>query len=163
MQHCSVSNFNGTFFKASKSSLLDHILIDHCNWSNGKGMLFDLNEEKDNKGYYNVEKMTIKNNTISNHYGPLLTILRSGKDESTLGPLVQIENNTFNQIVSDNAPFILLNGVQQSIVKNNLFDHCNPANKIIEYKDEVRAAHAFTKNKLAQSGSIISNNYVTQK
>jgi hypothetical protein len=107
--------------------------------------------------------MTISNNTISNHTGPLLAILRSGKDESTLGPLVQIKNNTFNQIASDNAPFILLNGVQQSLIQNNRFNNCNPTNKLIEYIDEVRAAHALTSNQFEQSGTIIKNNYVTQK
>jgi poly(beta-D-mannuronate) lyase len=163
MQDCTISNFNGTFLKASKSSLLDSIFISNSNWSNGKGTLLNLYDEKDNKGYYNVEKMTISNNTISNHTGPLLAILRSGKDESTLGPLVQIKNNTFNQIASDNAPFILLNGVQQSLIQNNRFNNCNPTNKLIEYIDEVRAAHALTSNQFEQSGTIIKNNYVTQK
>jgi poly(beta-D-mannuronate) lyase len=163
MQNCTISNFNGTFLKASKSSLLDSVFISNCNWSNGKGILLNLYDEKDNKGYYNVEKMTISNNTISNHTGPLLAILRSGKDESTLGPLVQINNNTFNQIASDNAPFILLNGVQQSLIQNNRFNNCNPTNKLIEYLDEVRAAHTLSSNQFEQSGTIIKNNYVTQK
>ena len=163
MQHCTVSNLNGTFLKAAKSSLLDSIIIGNSNWSNGKGILFNLYDEKDNKGYYNVEKMRFSNNTISNHTGPLLAILRSGKDESTLGPLVQIENNKFNQITSDNAPFILLNGVQQSLILNNNFNNCNPTNKLIEYKDEVRAAHSLSRNVFEQSGTIIKNNYVTQK
>jgi poly(beta-D-mannuronate) lyase len=163
MQYSSISNFNGTFYKAAKSSLLDSIFISNSNWSNGKGILFNLYDEKDNKGYYNVEKMTISNNNISNHTGPLLAILRSGKDESTLGPLVEIKNNTFNQIASDNAPFILLNGVQQSLIQNNRFNNCNPTNKLIEYKDEVRAAHSLTSNQFEQSGTIIQNNYVTKK
>jgi poly(beta-D-mannuronate) lyase len=163
MQYSSISNFNGTFYKAAKSSLLDSIFVSNSNWSNGKGILFNLYDEKDNKGYYNVEKMTISNNNISNHTGPLLAILRSGKDESTLGPLVEIKNNTFNQIASDNAPFILLNGVQQSLIQNNRFNNCNPTNKLIEYKDEVRAAHSLTSNQFEQSGTIIQNNYVTKK
>jgi hypothetical protein len=107
--------------------------------------------------------MKVKNNTISNHTGPFLAILRSGKDESTLGPLLEIKNNTFTQIVSDNAPFILLNGVQQSLIKNNIFNHCTPTNKLIEYKDEVRAAHSLISNTFDQSGTIIQNKYVTQK
>ena len=163
MQQSTVLNLNGTFFKAAKFSLLDSIVISNCIWSNGKGMLFSLNEESDKKGYYNVEKMKMSNNAISNHNGSLLTILRSGKDESTLGPLVQIENNQFNQIVSGNLPFILLNGVQESMIKNNNFNNCNPTSKIIEYKDEVRAAHFLIKNKIEQSGTILKNDYVTFK
>jgi poly(beta-D-mannuronate) lyase len=163
MEHCSVSNFKGTFLKASKSSLLDSIIISNSNWSNGKGTILNLYDEKDNKGYYNVEKMSVSNNTISNHTGPLLSILRSGKDESTLGPLVAIKNNTFNEISSDNAPFILLNGVQQSLITNNTFNQCNPSSKLIEYIDEVRAAHSLTNNTFEKSGIVIKNNYVTQK
>jgi poly(beta-D-mannuronate) lyase len=163
MDHCTVSNFNGTFLKASKTSLLDSIIISNSNWSNNKGTILNLYDEKDNKGYYNVENMSIANNTISNHTGPLLSILRSGKDESTLGPLVTIKNNTFNEVTSDNAPFILLNGVQQSLISNNKFNHCNPSSKLIEYIDEVRAAHSFTNNTFEKSGIVIKNNYVTQK
>jgi poly(beta-D-mannuronate) lyase len=163
MLHSKVLNLNGTFFKAAKSSLLDSIIISNCVWSNGKGLLFNLNEESDKKGYYNVEKMKLSNNTIVNHNGSLLTILRSGKDESTLGPLVQIENNQFNHIASGNLPFILLNGVQESLIKNNNFNDCNASGNSIEYKDEVRAAHVLIKNKLEHSGIILKNDYVTIK
>ena len=163
MQQSKVLNLNGTFFKAAKSSLLDSIIISNCIWSNGNGLLFNLNEESDKKGYYNVEKMKMSNNTISNHNGSLLTILRSGKDESTLGPLVQIENNQFDHIVSGKLPFILLNGVQESLIKNNNFNDCNASGNSIEYKDEVRAAHFLIKNKLEHSGIVLKNDYVTIK
>jgi poly(beta-D-mannuronate) lyase len=163
MQNCTFSNYNGTFFNASKSSLLDSIVVSNCNWSNGKGILFDLYGESDKKGYYNVEKMQISSNTFSNHTGPLLAILRSGKDESTLGPLVQIMNNKFTNITNEAKSLILLNGVQQSFIESNIFDNCNPSNKLIEYKDEVRAAHIFSKNKTENSGTISKNEYVIQK
>jgi hypothetical protein len=126
-------------------------------------MLFDLYNEDDRKGYYNVERMKIINNTISNYTGTLLALLRSGKDESTLGPLVQILNNKFTNIKADSKALILLNGIQQTFIENNKFNNCNPASKTIEYKDEVRAAHFLSKNIFEQSGSIIKNEYVTNK
>lgn len=161
MQQCIVKNYDGTFLQASKSSLMDSIVIRNCNWSNGNGILFNLNNEVDKKGYYNVEKMKFSNNTIINHHGSLMSILRSGKDESTLGPFVQIENNSFNHIESSKIPFILLNGVQQSIIHQNNFNDCNPISKLIEYNDEVRAAHMLIKNKITNSGAILKNDYVT--
>ncbi len=163
MQHCTFSNYNGTFFFASKSSLLDSIIVNNCELSKGEGVIFNLYEEDDKKGYYNVEKMKISKSTITSHKGPLLAILRSGKDESTLGPLVEIKDNKFKQMEAGNLPLILLNGVQQSFIKNNVFDNCNASTKIIEYKDEVRAAHVLSKNILEHSGTVIKNEYVVDK
>jgi poly(beta-D-mannuronate) lyase len=163
MQQSTISNFNGTFLKAAKSSLLDSIIISDCSLLNGNGLLFDLYDENDKKGYYNVEKMKISNNIISNHTGPILAVLRSGKDESTLGPLVEIMNNKFINIKDEAKSLILLNGVQQSFIEKNSFDNCNPSHTTIEYKDEVRAAHVFSQNKIENSGTISKNEYVVIK
>ena len=119
--------------------------------------------EKNKKGYYNVESMRMANNSISNHTGPILAILRSGKDESTLGPLVQVVANKFTNIKDESNSLLLLNGVQNSIVQNNIFNNCNPTNKTIEYKDEVRASHILLKNTFEKSGGIVKNEYVLIK
>lgn len=163
LQNCSFNHLNGTLLKTAKSSLLDSILISNCNLLNGSGLLFDLYDENDKKGYYNVEKMKLVNNNITNHYGALLAVLRSGKDESTLGPLVQIMNNKFTSVKDDANSLILLNGVQQSFIENNSFLNCNPSSKTIEYKDEVRAAHVLLKNKMENSGTVIKNEFVVTK
>jgi poly(beta-D-mannuronate) lyase len=163
IQNCSVTNYNGTFFHASKSSLLDSIIVKNNNWSMGSGPLFYLYDEADKKGYYNVEKLKFSNNSILNHKGSVLSVMRSGKDESTLGPLVEIDNNKFKNLEDSKAPLILFYGVQKSFIRNNVFNNCNPHQKIIEYKDEVRAAHMLTKNILEQSGTIAENEYVKYK
>ncbi len=163
IQNCSVTNYNGTFFHASKSSLLDSIIVKSNNWSMGSGPLFYLYDEADKKGYYNVEKLKFSNNSILNHKGSLLSVMRSGKDESTLGPLVEIDNNKFKNLEDSKTPLILLYGVQKSFIRNNVFNNCNPHQKIIEYKDEVRAAHMLTKNIFEQSGTIAENEYVKYK
>jgi poly(beta-D-mannuronate) lyase len=163
MQNSSFSNLKGTILKAAKSSLLDSILVSDCTFLNGAGLLFDLYDENDKKGYYNVEKMKFLNNTISNHAGPILAMLRSGKDESTLGPWVQIVNNKFTNIMDESKSLILLNGVQYSFIENNIFNNCNTGHTAIAYKDEVRAAHVFAKNKLNNSGEIAKNEYVVIK
>jgi len=163
IQNCFINNLNGTFFNAAKSSLLDSIIAKNNLWSKGSGPIFYLYDEADKKGYYNVEKMKLSNNSISNHKGSLVSIIRSGKDESTIGPLVEIDNNKFKNIEDSKTPLILLYGVQQSFIRNNIFNNCNPSQKIIEYKDEVRAAHILSKNILAQSGTISENEYVKYK
>jgi len=111
----------------------------------------------------NVEKLKFSNNSILNHKGSILSVIRSGKDESTLGPLVEIDNNKFKNLEDSKTPLILLYGVQKSFINNNVFNNCNPNQKIIEYKDEVRAAHMLSKNILEQSGTISENEYVKFK
>lgn len=163
IQKCTINNLHGSLFKAEKSSLIDSILISNCTLLNGSGLILDLNQEDDKKGYYNVEKMKISNNIISNHTGPILAILRSGRDESTLGPLVQIMNNKFTNIKADPKALLALNGVQQSFIENNDFKYCNTTSKVIEYNDEVRAMHILSNNNLNESGSIKKNEYVIIK
>jgi len=163
LQNCSFNHLNGTLLKTAKSSLLDSIMVSNCTLLNGSGLLFDLYDENDKKGYYNVEKMKLVSNNIANHSGALLAVLRSGKDESTLGPLVQIMNNKFTSVKDDANSLILLNGVQQSFIENNSFLNCNPSSKTIEYKDEVRAAHVLQKNKMENSGTVIKNEFVVTK
>ncbi len=78
---------------ANKLSYFDSIAIKHCTFKTGKGILFDLAEEKDRKGYYNVEGFMFLNNNIINHDGQLVTLIQSGKNESTLGPIININGN----------------------------------------------------------------------
>ena len=42
MKNCVINSYNGVFFTASKSSLLDSILITNCSFKNGKGLIFNL-------------------------------------------------------------------------------------------------------------------------
>ena len=163
LQNCTFNNLKGTLLKTAKSSLLDSIQVSNCSLLNGSGLLFDLYDENDKKGYYNVEKMMLVHNNISNHAGALLAVLRSGKDESTLGPLVQIINNKFISIKDEANSLILLNGVQQSFIENNTFIDCNSNFKAIEYRDEVRAAHILLNNKFIKSGGISKNEFVVTK
>lgn len=163
LQNCSFTNLQGTLLKTAKSSLLDSILISNCSITNGHGLVFDLYEEDDKKGYYNVEKMKMINNSFSNHDGPILAVLRSGKDESTMGPWIEILHNTFTNITANEKPLILLNGVQHSFMEQNIFNNCNNSHQLIDYKDEVRAAHLLFKNTITNSGSISKNEWVELK
>jgi poly(beta-D-mannuronate) lyase len=162
-KNSSLNNLKCTLLKTVKSSLLDSIVVSNSKLINGQGLLFDLYDEDDRKGYYNVENMKIVHNTISNHDGPLLAVLRSGKDESTMGPWIEITNNNFTNNHSSLKPLLLLNGVQHSFIKNNNFVNCNQGLTFIEYKDEVRAAHILSNNKLENSGLIIKNEFVENK
>jgi uncharacterized protein with NAD-binding domain and iron-sulfur cluster len=76
--------------------------------------------------------MKFSNNNITNHTGSILAMLRSGKDESTLGPWVEIANNKFTNIKADSKPLLLLSGIQKTFIEKNSekLDHLiNPATK----------------------------------
>lgn len=161
MTGCMITRYQGTLFTAALSSISDHITISNCIFNNNKGELFSFETETGNKGYYNVEKLNINNNTITNHEGKLLTMLRSGKDESTMGPSLIFSGNKISNCYSgNNSTMIQLFGTQYSAIENNFFTHCNPGKILIEYQDAVRAVHHLSNNKIVSSGKVIENKFV---
>lgn len=163
--NCRFANNNQIFLRAAKSSVFDSIIVSKCSFLKGNRMLFSLHEENDKKGYYNVEHLIITGNIFNNNVGQLLSLLRSGNDESTMGPsLIFANNNISNAIAGENnLPFIHLIGVQRSIIENNIFTNCYETKTIIEYKDFVRASHLLQNNLFKKSGNIENNKFVTSK
>jgi len=159
VKNSTFKHFSGIFLKAVKTSLADSIVIDHTLFENNKGVMFSFSEEEDKKGYYNVENLKITNNRIIQHQGQLLTMLRSGSDESTLGPNLQFQNNLVEE-VSSGLPLIYLYGTQISEIANNLFKNCNAAGTFIQYEDMVRAEHVLKQNSCSNCGAILKNKYV---
>jgi poly(beta-D-mannuronate) lyase len=164
MRNCQINNGSKTFFSASKSSLCDSIVITNCSFSDNKEAIFKLNAETDKKGYYNVEKLKITNCRFTNNNGQLLALVRSGTDESTMGPMFIFSNNTIKNCgTQTNDPIIHLFGVQQSSIENNNFSNCNAGKVLIKYEDNVSAKHTFRKNMLDNSGVVVKNKWVHQE
>jgi len=120
-----------------------------------------MNEEKEDKGYYNAEKIFIGHNNFNSQTGTLLHIYRGGSDESTLGPNLTFSHNKLSNCNGD-APLITLTGVQVTNIFSNNFSNCNPSSTLLLYKDTVRASHSFERNILASSGKIEKNMFVTE-
>lgn len=161
VQNCIIENVRGTFFHAARTSVCDSLIVNNTVFRNGAGILFNCNEETDNKGYYNIEKFVLKNTSIINHQGSILSMLRSGKDESTLGPRVWLTANRFQNCVSDNkTPLLAFRGVQFTTIAKNSFMNCNKDKTLIEYVDWVRAQHLLNNNSIVNSGAIQKNEYV---
>ncbi len=164
MDNCKVENYQGTFLYASKSAVCDSMIINETTFNNGKGSIFNLAQETDKKGYYAVEKMKINKCIFSNNDGEILNVVRSGTDESTMGPKIIFENNEVSSCTNNSSAkgLISLHGVQQSLIQNNLFTNCNSNKILIEYTDEVRASHLLGTNQLTNSGQVIKNKYVRE-
>ncbi|HAL94386.1 MAG TPA: hypothetical protein DCP55_00035, partial [Chitinophagaceae bacterium] len=155
-----IENTNSIFFNAALSSVCDSIIVRNCLFNEGTATLFNLQEEKDNKGYYNVEKFIVEGSTFNNRKGTLISVLRSGKDESTLGPRFSFVNNQIKDCTSNSTSLLELRGVQFTQVNNNTFTNCNETGTLIEYVDWVRAWHSLKNNSLIKSGNIKTNQYV---
>jgi poly(beta-D-mannuronate) lyase len=124
-------------------------------------------DEKDNKGYYNAEKIVFTQNTVNKQAGILFNVYRGGNDESTMGPKLVFTKNSFRNCntTDTSVALIQLTGVQQSDISSNQFIDCNESGgatgKLIHYIDFVRAHHTLQKNSFVHSGSVQANKFVT--
>ncbi|MBS1510178.1 MAG: DUF4957 domain-containing protein [Bacteroidetes bacterium] len=161
MRNCSISNFDGVFFSAAKASVCDSIIISQCSFKNISNDIFKFTEETGKKGYYNVEKLSINNCTFQDGQGQILSMLRTGNDESTMGPKLTFSNNVLNKCYSKNGePIIYLYGTQLSLIEKNRFTDCNKGMPLIQYEDAVRAKHILRNNAVTGSGTIIKDKFV---
>jgi poly(beta-D-mannuronate) lyase len=163
MKNSAISNLDGTFYSAAKSNVSDSIIVRETSFSNGKGTIFNFSSETDKKGYYNVEKLVISNNSFNNHSGQILTMLRGGNDESTMGPNLLFTFNTLINCNTANREAIIYNyGTQATLFENNQFTNCNLDKTLLLFEDAVRAKHLLRNNILSSSGKIITNKYAVE-
>jgi len=151
------------FFYAFKSMVADSIEIKSCNFENLYGNFLMMNDERDDKGYYSAEKISLQNNQFSNLTGVFINIYRGGNDESTMGPKFSFFKNKLSGVNSGQSPLISLTGVQVSQLTSNSFTNCNATGILVKYSDKVRARHTFKDNELINAGSLDKNQYVPEK
>ncbi|MEO7984711.1 MAG: hypothetical protein ABI688_11585, partial [Bacteroidota bacterium] len=169
MRNCWISELdrdNGcsTIFYAYKYMVADSIIIqkNYFGYNNTNGIIMD--GEKDDKGYYNAEKIDISNNEFNSLSGVLLNIYRGGNDESTMGPQLTFSHNRVKDCKDNTGkPLFSFTGVQVTKILSNSFGDCNRGLTLILYKDTVRARHYFEKNSLFNSGTLIKDQFVTEK
>ena len=166
--NCTFENINresgcSKFFNAYKSMIADSIVFHGNLFANNSCDIFDLSNEKDDKGYYNAEKIFIGHNSFRDHSGMLLNIYRGGNDESTLGPNLTFSHNVIeNSSTKDKSPLILLTGVQVTNIFANHFTKSNRGKELIKYIDFVRAKHDLERNSIKTSGKIVTNKFVVE-
>ncbi len=167
IRNCIIRNLsrdNGckNVFFAYKYMLADSIVIRSSSFIDNTTNIFTLADEKENKGYYSAEKITIGHNLFRNIEGTLLNVYRGGNDESTLGPNLMVSHNQIKNCNSADGPLIQLTGIQFTNIFSNDFIQSNTGRPLIQYKDTVRARHIFERNTLQQSGTVDKNQFVTE-
>jgi poly(beta-D-mannuronate) lyase len=148
-------------FQAYKSAIADSVIIRNSEFSELNNFLM-MDKEKDDKGYYSAEKIVVAKNKFKNGNGYLLNIYRGGNDESTLGPNLLVERNEVANYNNGINAVISLYGVQQTSIRNNIFNHSNPGSILISYTDVVRSSHKLTGNHISGSGRIEKNAFVEE-
>jgi poly(beta-D-mannuronate) lyase len=149
---------------AYRSMMADSIAVRNSSFINNYSDWLVMNEEKEDKGYYNAEVILISNNKFTNQKGVLLDVYRGGNDESTLGPKLVFTNNILSGCnTNSDKGLIQLMGVQQSLIAANRFTNCDSLGLLIAYSDVVRADHTLKNNQMAASGKIQKNKFVTEK
>jgi poly(beta-D-mannuronate) lyase len=162
MKESKVINYKGIFFDAPKVSVADSIIIDKNQFLLSAGILFKMDQEQGKKGYYNVERLSITNNQFKDYQGQILDLIRTGNDESTMGPIVIIANNQFMNITSTSSEKQMIHfaGIQKTLLANNRFNNCYTSKVMILYQDEVKAAHRINNNTAKNSGKIQTNKFL---
>lgn len=150
-------------FYAHKSIIADSIVFRNTTFHQNKANSIMMIEEKDDKGYYNAEKVVVDNNSFVENSGMILNIYRGGNDESTLGPQLSFSGNFVVDCQLKDSPLLSFTGVQVTNITNNQFSNSNPGAVLISYKDTVRARHLFEKNKLTKTGVVNGNTFLISR
>lgn len=168
INNCRINNLdreNGckNFFYAFKHTIADNIIIRNNSFNNNNCDFFIMNDEKEDKGYYNAEKILIGHNIFASQTGIVLDIYRGGNDESTLGPMLFFSHNKLSNCKSISSDALIkFTGVQATTIFSNHFSDCNASAALITYKDIVRARHRLERNILVGSGRIEKNQFLTE-
>ena len=103
---------------AAKGSFFDRIDVSNSQFRNITGTVFKLDNETDDFGIYNSEFLTITDSSFETIGGPIASVYRGGRDESTFGPHVDISGSSFNNVGKD-GPLMVLHGIQKGSFTGN--------------------------------------------
>ena len=111
---------------AAKGAFFDEITVSKSSFKDISGIVFKLDEETDDYGIYNAEYLTITDSTFENIGGPIASVYRGGRDESTFGPHADVSGSTFTNIGRNGAPLMRLHGIQNGSFSGNAMSDTQP-------------------------------------
>ena len=119
---------NGGFsvVSAQKGAFFDRIDVEGSRFEDISGTVFKLDPETDDYGIYNSEFLSIKDSKFERIGGPVVSVYRGGRDESTFGPHVDISRSEFRDIGGADAPLMVLHGIQKGSFTGNVIAGAEP-------------------------------------
>lgn len=117
--------------RGEPGSFARHIRLADSSFTGISGPVFDLGGETGGLGIYAAERVEIIRSRFADTPTPALVLVRGGRDESTLGPALVLEDNLFRN-VGQAAGFLQLIGVQRIVARNNQLVDSQPGSLTIQ-------------------------------
>lgn len=123
VEGCEITNFD-FLLKAYKYSFAEFINLRSSTFKDCQNGL-ELSEEREDKGEYNAENITIDQCNFVNIGKNVLDYYRGGYDESTVGGNLLIANSTFSNSGAKEENGVLLNtyGIINVVISGNTFQN----------------------------------------
>lgn len=136
---CDFTGFNETgsaCIRGTKSTYAESVSIRHSRFIDCSGAGIDFSAEREDKGIYNVEYLSVVNTLFSNMMNTAINVYRGGNDESTTGPTVEIDHCTFNEVENRMQGCVVkLFGVQNASVTNTIFYRSGAGGRSIWFEE----------------------------
>lgn len=116
---------------AVKGTFFDRVEVSNSSFKDVSGIPFKFDAETDDYGIYNVEYLIVKDSTFENIGGAVASVYRGGRDESTFGPHVFFDSNSFANLGGGDAPVAVLHGTQHIKLVGNRVAGAQPARFVI--------------------------------
>ncbi len=134
VRNCKVTNLDVNhsfnFLGVYKATFADSIEISDTEMTKITGSILAFDKEPEDLGIYNVENVTITNSTFTDIQGAIANIYRGGTDESTFGPIVTVEGNSFVNTGlgrrNKSGASLIFHGVQKLNISNSTWDSSAP-------------------------------------
>ncbi|GAB5458063.1 MAG: hypothetical protein Hens3KO_10930 [Henriciella sp.] len=116
---------------AEKGTFFDKVSVSNSRFSDISGTAFKMDSETDDFGIYNIEHLLITDSQFERVQGGAASIYRGGRDESTFGPLVEVETSNFKEVGTRLGATMRLHGAQNLRFYANATDTSPPIEFII--------------------------------
>lgn len=135
LEDCDFTNLdkNHSFnvLRSYKNTFADSVVVRACRFTNITGSVLPLDQENDDIGIYNVENVVVEDCLFDGIGQAALNIHRGGRDESTFGPMVTINNCTFDEVGTDkkwnkSGVAVRLHGTQVVTIDKCIYDDSAP-------------------------------------
>ena len=122
-------NVNRSFsvVSAKKGTFFDTVRVENSVFSDVSGTPFKFDVETDDLGIYDVEYLIVENSRFERIGSSAISVYRGGRDESTFGPHVWVNGNTFTNVGTGGAPLMALFGAQNIQLENNAAQNASAA------------------------------------
>ncbi|WP_236972204.1 chondroitinase-B domain-containing protein [Membranihabitans marinus] len=151
-------NHSFNVLRVFKNTFADSIKLVNCNFKNISGHVLNMDKETDDIGIYNVENVFVKDCHFENVGGAAIHLYRGGRDESTFGPILDLNNSSFKNVGHDIRnkvdAAVSIHGVQLAEMNGLSFEDSKKLNLHLVVGDPVIAV----KNTSFKNSEGISSN-----